>query len=215
MKILLEGLRKFNSEVYPNQRPFFEKLAKGQSPHTLFITCSDSRIDPNLMTQTEPGEIFVIRNAGNIVPPYNASSGGEEAAIEFAIDGLKVKHIVVCGHSHCGAMKALLHDEMTDTLPSVRRWLVHAEATRRRIIANDSTGSLDQTVCENVLVQIENLKTHPSVSAALRKKAINIFGWVYHLETGYVSLYDPMIDRFVSSVEVKARNEIDLMHYSN
>ncbi|MFM8314687.1 MAG: carbonic anhydrase, partial [Deltaproteobacteria bacterium] len=104
MKNLLPGLRKFSESEFKNKQSLFETLSKGQSPHTLLITCSDSRIDPNLITQTEPGEIFVVRNAGNIVPPFGSSLGGEEAAIEFAIDGLKVTNVVVCGHSHCGAM---------------------------------------------------------------------------------------------------------------
>ena len=214
MKILLEGLRKFSSEVYPQQRPLFEKLAAGQAPHTLFITCSDSRIDPNLMTQTEPGEIFVIRNAGNIIPPYEASNGGEEAAIEFAVDGLRVKHIVVCGHSHCGAMVALMNPDSTQGLPSVKRWLGHAESTRRRSLECNPQGSAEDTARENVLVQIENLKTHPSVSAAIRSKRIHLFGWVYHFETGYVFIYDPKEGRFVPSLEIKKRSETDLLSLS-
>lgn len=199
MKILLEGLRKFQSNISPEQQALFQKLSQGQSPHTLMITCSDSRIDPNLVTQTQPGEIFVVRNAGNIVPPYGSSNGGEEATIEFAIDGLKVKHIVVCGHTSCGAMSALLKLDQIPGLPALKRWLTHAEATRRRCGDDLQT---ERAVQENVKVQIQNLKTHPAVSAALREGRVDIFGWIYHLDTGFVSLYDPNKDRFIPSVEL-------------
>src|SRR5688500_4044542 len=106
MQKLVDGLHRFQSEVFASQRTTFERLATGQSPEVLFITCSDSRIVPNLMTSTDPGDLFIIRNAGNIIPPYSPASGGEQASIEFAVAGLGVQHIVVCGHSHCGAMKA-------------------------------------------------------------------------------------------------------------
>src|SRR6186997_3506310 len=108
---LVAGIHRFKRDVFRRQREFFEELAKGQEPQTLFITCSDSRIDPNLITHTDPGDLFVLRNAGNIVPAYGAGSGGEVATIEFAVTGLEVRDIVVCGHSHCGAMKGLLHPE--------------------------------------------------------------------------------------------------------
>lgn len=203
MNNLLPGLRKFSEEVFPSQKPLFEHLSQGQKPHTLLITCSDSRIDPNLVTQTQPGELFVVRNAGNIVPPFGSSRGGEEAAIEFAIDGLKVSNIVICGHSHCGAMAALMGKVSLEALPSVRGWLGHAEATKRRIAQHGSDLSLNTVVGENVLVQADNLKTHPAVSAALRENRVRIFGWVYHFETGAITLYDPPARRYVLSSEVK------------
>lgn len=203
MKTLLEGLRKFSSDVYPDKRSLFEELSRGQKPHTLMITCSDSRIDPNLVTQTEPGEIFVVRNAGNIVPPFGSSRGGEEASIEFAIEALGVSNIVICGHSQCGAMSALMEPEKVSSLPSVEHWLRHASATRRRIqAAKDSALSPAE---ENVLVQAENLKTHPAVSAALRRGTLEIFGWIYQFEDGLVRIYDPAQNAFVPSAEVKDR----------
>lgn len=206
MKNLLPGLRKFSHSVFESRKSLFENLSKGQSPHTLLITCSDSRIDPNLITQTEPGEIFVVRNAGNIIPPFGSSMGGEEAAIEFAIDGLKVSNIVVCGHSHCGAMAGLMDRVNLDSLPSVKKWLGHAQATRKRIEATHSRDSVDLTkvIEENVLVQINNLKTHPSVSAALKQDRIRIYGWLYHFENGTITLYDPKREKFVVSTEVKS-----------
>jgi carbonic anhydrase len=205
MKNLLPGLRKFSESVFNTRKPLFENLANGQTPHTLLITCSDSRIDPNLITQTEPGELFVVRNAGNIIPPFGSSQGGEEAAIEFAIDGLKVSNIVICGHSHCGAMAGLMNRVNIDTLPSMKRWLGHAQATKR-IIESSSGGKESQLIKvieENILVQSHNLKTHPAVSNALRQGRIRIFGWVYNFENGMVNLYDKKQNKFIPSSEIK------------
>mgnify|MGYP001589311469 CR=1 FL=1 len=206
MKILLQGLRKFSKDIYPDHKPLFDQLSQGQKPHTLLITCSDSRIDPNLVTQTNPGEIFVVRNAGNIIPPYGSSKGGEEAAIEFAIEALGVSNIVVCGHTKCGAMSALVQPDSVKNLPSVARWLDHAEATRRRCKDNHEPLAVIQ---ENVLVQAENLKSHPAVSAALRRNSIQIFGWVYHFEIGEITIYDPTVKKFVRSIDVKDRADSD------
>jgi carbonic anhydrase len=209
MKILLEGLRKFSSDVYPEHKDLFQKLSNGQKPHTLMITCSDSRIDPNLVTQTEPGEIFVIRNAGNIIPPFGSSQGGEEAAIEFAIEALKVSNIVICGHTHCGAMSALMNHDIVKDLPSVASWLDHAAATRRRCKDHTDKSAI-KVVEENVLVQAENLKSHPAVSAGLGRKSLQIYGWVYHFETGKVTIYDPTRGEYVLSSDVKSRADSDL-----
>lgn len=199
---LLPGLRKFTHEVFPNQQPLFQSLIQSQHPHTLLITCSDSRIDPNLVTQTQPGEIFVVRNAGNIVPPFGASRGGEEAAIEFAVDGLGVTNIVVCGHSQCGAMAALAEKVKLDQLPSVANWLMHAQATKRRLRGSNVATNLLTVVEENVLVQADNLKTHPAVSAGLRDGRVRIYGWVYHFENGSVTIFDPRRKVFVPSTDV-------------
>lgn len=210
MKILLPKLKQFQNVVYEQNQELFQELAEGQRPHTLMITCSDSRIDPNMVTQTAPGEIFIIRNAGNIIPPYGTSTGGEEASIEFAIDGLKIPNIVVCGHSACGAMKALIHPEATKNLPAVKRWLMHAEATRRCCESQPGVFSpkltLDTVAEENVRTQINNLKTHPSVIAALKNKKVNIFGWVYHIDSGMVSILNPKTNCYVSSVELDEKN---------
>lgn len=203
MNNLLPGLRKYSEEVFPTQKPLFDNLSQGQKPHTLMITCSDSRIDPNLVTQTQPGELFVVRNAGNIIPPFGSSKGGEEAAIEFAIDGLKVNNIVICGHSHCGAMSALMGKVNLDGLPSVREWLGHAQSTKRRMTRSGNEAALNEVVEENVLVQADNLKTHPSVSVALREHRVRIFGWVYHFENGAITIYDPRSRKYTVSSEVK------------
>jgi carbonic anhydrase len=216
MKILLPKLKQFQNVVYGQNQELFQELAQGQSPHTLMITCSDSRIDPNMVTQTAPGEVFIIRNAGNIIPPYGTQQGGEEASIEFAIDGLKIPNIVVCGHSSCGAMNALIHPETTKNLPAVNRWLMHAEATRR--CCETHAGHLHQVplntvVEENVKTQINNLKTHPSVMAAIKNKKVNIFGWVYHIETGVVSILNPKTNKYVPSVELDEK-AFDLSNYA-
>jgi carbonic anhydrase len=200
MEKLIRGLHTFQNEFFDSQQALFARLAKGQSPETLFITCSDSRINPNLLTQTEPGELFILRNAGNLVPPYGATNGGEGATIEYAVAALGVKDIIVCGHSHCGAMKGLLHPEDLDTLPAVAAWLKQAEATRRIIGENyadtPEEEKLTATVKENVLVQLENLRTHPSVASALQRGDLHLHGWVYEIESGRVYGYDPANGQF-------------------
>ena len=213
MHNLLPGVRNFSKLVFPKQQKHFEALFQGQNPHTLLITCSDSRIDPNLVTQTKPGEIFIVRNAGNIIPPYGASRGGEEAAIEFAVDGLHVSNIVVCGHSQCGAMAAIASDRNLDKMPSVKRWLDHAQSTRRRMM--DHPGNdLCHVIDDNVLVQVDNLKTHPSVSAALRAERVRVFGWVYNFESGSVSIYDNAAKCFVLCTEIGEETLNDLDRFS-
>src|SRR5437763_2332951 len=119
MQKLIQGIHRFQQESFRPLQSLFEQLSKGQSPETLFITCSDSRIDPNLLTRSEPGDLFIVRNAGNIVPPHGAAAGGEAASVEFAVAAFGVKDVVVCGHSDCGAMKALLRPEAVAGLPAV------------------------------------------------------------------------------------------------
>lgn len=201
MQRLVEGIHHFQKNIFRDQRQLFENLAKGQSPQTLFITCSDSRINPTLLTQTEPGELFILRTAGNIVPPYGAVWGGEAATIEYAVAVLKVRDIVVCGHSHCGAMAGLLNPASLDGLTAVQALLRHAEATQRIVRENyqhitESEARLKVTVEENVLVQLENLRTHPSVAAALTRGDVKLHGWFYKFETGEVFAYDPAEQQF-------------------
>ncbi|MGV3719977.1 MAG: carbonic anhydrase [Actinomycetota bacterium] len=194
MQKLIKGLHEFQSNVFGAQRELFERLAHGQQPETLFITCSDSRINPNLLTQTDPGDLFIIRNAGNIIPPYGAANGGEGATVEFAVSALGVKDIIICGHSHCGAVKGMVAPETLDDLPAVRAWLSHAEATRRIVKENYShlqgKDLVTAAMEENVLIQIEHLRTHPSVAARLARGELSIHGWAYKIETGEVFVYD-------------------------
>lgn len=198
---LVEGIHHFRKQVFRQHRELFERLAQKQAPETLFITCSDSRIDPNLITHTEPGDLFVLRNAGNLVPAYGATSGGEVATIEFAVTGLKVKDIIVCGHSHCGAMKGLLKPEYLAEMPAVSEWLRHAEVTRRIVRSKYKhlTGDdlLEITTEENVLAQIENLQTHPAVAVALAHEELKLHGWIYDIASGDVFAYDEPSARFV------------------
>lgn len=201
MQKLIEGIHQFQSHHFATQRELFERLADGQHPEALFITCSDSRINPNLITQTEPGDLFILRNAGNIIPPHGAANGGEGATIEFAVTGLGVQDIVVCGHSHCGALKGLLKPESLQDMPAVAGWLSHAEATRRimREKYADRTGAAQLTTAieENVLVQLENLRTHPAVASKLSCGKMKLHAWVYKIETGQVFAYDSEAGQFV------------------
>ena len=212
MQKLVDGIHSFQSNLFSTQRSMFERLVKGQRPLALFITCSDSRIDPNLITQTKPGELFIMRNAGNIVPAYGTLHGGEAATIEYAVSILEVKDIVICGHSHCGAMTGLLNWASTEAYPSVRAWLGHAESTRRIIAENyqhiqDPSARLTATVEENVLVQLENLRTHPCVAAAAGRNELKLHGWVYKFETGQVFAYAPESHEFVPLEETHGRPE--------
>jgi carbonic anhydrase len=201
MQKLVQGIHHFQANIFRSHKELFERLAAGQSPETLFITCSDSRINPNLFTQTAPGDLFILRNAGNLVPPYGAANGGAEATVEFAVVALKVKDVVICGHSHCAVVKGLLHPETLAGMPAMAAWLSHAEATRRimREKYPDRTGlaSLTTAVEENVLVQIENLRTHPAVAARLAAGKLKIHGWVYKIETGEIFAYESGHGQFV------------------
>jgi len=201
MHKLMQGLRKFQGQVFPDKRDLFEQLAQGQQPSTLFITCADSRVVPDLFTQAEPGELFVIRNAGNIVPPFGRQPGGVTATIEFAVVGLGVRHIVVCGHTDCGAMKGLLHPERLSAMPTVAAWLSQADATRRLVLENYATGDeaelVDALIRENVLVQLQNLQTHPSVASRIARGDLSLYGWIYHIRTGEVDSYDGESQRYV------------------
>ena len=129
MQKLVQGIHHFQATVFRPQREWYERLADGQRPLALFITCSDSRVNPNLITQTDPGELFIVRNAGNIVPPHHPAPGGEEAAIEFAVAALGIKDVIVCGHTRCGAMKAAMEPDGLADMPRVRQWLAHADAS--------------------------------------------------------------------------------------
>jgi carbonic anhydrase len=202
---LIQGIHQFQRESFLPLQGLFEQLAKGQRPETLFITCSDSRIDPNLLTRSKPGDLFILRNAGNIVPPHGAGNGGEAATIELAVAALDVKDIIICGHSHCGAMQGLLQPEQVASLPAVSSWLSHAETTRRIMRDNyahlDGDRLLTAAVEENVLVQLESLRTHPAVASRLVRGDLHLHGWVYKIETGEVFAYDVGNAQFVKLTE--------------
>src|SRR5262245_15502494 len=205
MQKLVQGIHHFQANIFRSQRDLFERLAHGQQPDALFVSCSDSRINPNLITQTEPGDLFILRNAGNIIPPHGAANGGEGATIEYAVAGLGVQDIIVCGHSHCGAMGALLDGESLHGMPVVTTWLSHAEATRR-IVREKYGGVTNQNLLtlaveENVLVPLLNLRTHTAVAAALASDRLKLHGWVYKIETGEVFAYEPVRGQFLAVAE--------------
>lgn len=208
MKTLIEGFKKFRAEVFDDKRALFERLSAGQHPRALFITCSDSRIDPCLLTQTDPGELFILRNAGNIVPSYGAVLGGSTATIEYSVAVLKVKNIIVCGHTDCAVMRAILHPEDVESYPSLKGWILQAEATRRIVTENhpelDGPDLLVRTTQENVRVQLDHLRTHPSVASALRRGSIEIHGWVYSIQSGDMWTYDFRRDAFVPLLDSPA-----------
>jgi carbonic anhydrase len=214
MKKLIRGLRDFKSSYFCAHEELFEQLSLGQKPRVLFITCSDSRIDPNLMTQAGLGELFVIRNAGNIIPPFGATNGGEGATIEYAVQALDIQQIIVCGHSHCGAMKGLMKlDSLQKEMPLVHDWLKYAEATRQLVKDNYSNYEgeelLEIIIAENVLTQIENLRTYPVIRSKLHQGKLNIYAWIYQIESGEILAYDPQKHAYVLPLTQLPLSEID------
>jgi carbonic anhydrase len=199
MTRLIQGVLDFQRRIFGKKRDLFVQLGKGQKPLALFITCSDSRIIPDLLAQTQPGELFVLRNAGNIVPPHGAGSGAEAATVEYALTQLRVRDVILCGHSRCGAMYGLLEPEELAKLPSVAGWLEYAKEVLSQVPEAGLTADqrLTMAIEKNVLVQLEHLKTHPAVKAALETRALRLHGWVYHFEKGQVDVYDPLSGRFV------------------
>lgn len=200
MKKLLAGVAHFQSRVFPEHQEQFEKIAFEQNPRALFITCADSRVMPNLITQSNPGELFQCRDVGNIVPPYGGAYGGVSATIEYSISVLGVKHVIVCGHSDCGAMRALLNQDKIAKFPSVLGWLQHAEAARRTVLESGQTLPEDELLLmmieQNVRAQLTNLKTHPAVASKMARGELTVHGWVYDIQHGTVSILNPENDVF-------------------
>lgn len=200
MKKVVDGINRFKSEVYPEHRELFERLSGGQSPEVLFITCADSRISTSMITQTEPGDLFVIRNAGNIVPPHGPSTSGTVASIEFAVGALGTTEIVVCGHTDCGAMKGALAPEGLTDFPHVCKWLKHSDAAARVVKDNhadlEGTEKLQKMIEENVIAQLNNLRTHPFVASKLASGDVRLHGWVYDIGAGEISAYDEATGEF-------------------
>ena len=216
MQRLVQGIHQFQKQIFSHHRELFERLEQQeQTPETLFVTCSDSRISPNLITQTQPGELFILRNVGNLIPPY-ASMGGMAAGIEFAVTALHVKDIIICGHSNCGAMKSLLNPEELGELPATKAWLAHCRKTEQIMWESYGhlTGSdlLHATVEENVLVQVENLRQHPSVAKAVANGTLHLHAWVYKIETGEVFAYDPARGQYASITGTAGHTPLDQDH---
>ena len=201
MKNILEGLSLFQSLAYPKHKELFERLAKNQTPQAVFIACSDSRVVPNLLVQAEPGDLFIIRNMGNIVPPAGSSYGGTTASLEYAIVALGIRDVILCGHSNCGAMQGVLHPERLDGMPAVRQWVSYADTARREAVeanpgADDET-LLDRVVDTNVIAQIRNILTFPFVRSFVEKGELDLHGWVYDIATGRVKGLDATGRNFV------------------
>ncbi|MBZ5642114.1 MAG: carbonic anhydrase [Acidobacteriia bacterium] len=198
---ILRGLKRFQNRVFPKHRELFHKLALGQRPDALFITCADSRIDPCLLTQTKPGELFICRVIGNVVPRYPRTIGGVSATIEYAVGVLGVSDIIVCGHTDCGVMKGVLNPAALKPLASVTEWLQHARAARRAAKASKadprSSRFLITLTERNVVEQLKNLRTHPVVATRLRQGDLRLHGWVYHIANGTVTAYNSKRNRFI------------------
>jgi carbonic anhydrase len=179
----LGGVSRFQKDVYPKHQDLFESLALTQRPEALFITCADSRIDPCLLTQTKPGELFICRVIGNVIPPYPDAIGGVSATIEYAVGVLRVPEVIVCGHTDCGVMRGALNPEALEAYPSVTAWLRYARVAR-------SEQSLLALTEENVVAQLDNLRSHPTVAARLEQGDLALHGWVYHIGSGAVTTYN-------------------------
>ncbi len=211
---LVDGVRTFRERAFPEREKLFAALATGQQPQTLFIACADSRVVPELITQTSPGELFVCRNIGNVVPAYGEMLGGVSAVVEYACMALEVTDIVVCGHSDCGAMKALLNpdDPLLGTMPTVASWLRNAEAARSVVEVTHPgvTGpdKLQALVEQNVRIQLAHLATHPAVAARLATGRVRLHGWVYGIEDGSVSAVDAAGGAFVPLESALADQEV-------
>ncbi len=190
-----KGIAKFQDEIFPARRKLFEKLGHEQHPIAMFFTCADSRIVPNLLMQTEPGEIFTERTPGNIVPRYSDHVGGVTASVEFAIQVLRVPLLIVCGHTDCGVIKALLEPEKASGMPALQSWMRHSLPAREWLLRDNAGASKEDKLRlltqYNVLVQLENLKTHPAVEARLARGEIELQGWIYDIANGSVLAADP------------------------
>lgn len=192
MEHIVRGVLDFRKNVYPERKDLFRSLADSQNPDVLFFTCSDSRIDPNMLTGSNPGDLFICRNAGNVIPPHSNETGGMTASIEYAVAVLQVRHIIVCGHTDCGAIKGALDIPALKGLPHVKEWLGHCRSAmeivreRHNIPVDQPLDSkyLNEAIEENVLQQVQHLRTHPVVAAKLATGKIEVHGWVYDIKSG-------------------------------
>ena len=204
MDRLIEGHKRFLAEVFPGRRDQFHLLAESQAPEWLFITCSDSRVLPDLFLGTGPGDLFITRNAGNVVPVTANDVDGCTATIEYAVEVLKVKQAILCGHSDCGAMKAALDRSGLQNLPKASRWLHHVESawSHRQPLdpADGPHAELASLIRGNVVAQLHNLRAQPSVARALAHDAITVRGWYYDILSGRIEQYDEQAKRFLPLV---------------
>ncbi len=204
MQQLVEGIHHFHNIGFRERQELFSRLRNGQEPEACMITCADSRIVPNLITNSEPGELFIVRNVGNIIPCFGTSNNGEMAAIEYAVVELGIQDIIVCGHTGCGAMKALVSQAATidaGRLPHVSSWLRHAQATLE--IVKDHYGHLqgeklaNAAAEENVLVQLEHLRTLPVIASRVSSGRVRLHGWMYKIDSGEVFYFESEAGQFL------------------
>jgi carbonic anhydrase len=197
---VIEGHKKFLAEVFPARRSHFHLLSDSQAPEFLFITCSDSRIVPDLILGTEPGDLFIARSIGNIVPVTAHDVDGVTATIEYAVEVLKVRHVIVCGHSDCGALKAALDRKSLEKLPKAGRWLQHVEAafSHRQPLnpADGDQAELCSLIRGNVVAQLLNLRAQPAVAHALVEGRLSVHGWYYDILSGRIERYDEQARKF-------------------
>jgi len=194
MDHIVRGVLEFRKKAYPERQDLFQSLAESQNPDVLFFTCSDSRIDPNLLTGSNPGDLFICRNAGNIIPPHSNETGGMTASIEYAVAVLGVRHIIVCGHTDCGAIRGALDIPALKGLPHVKEWLGHCRSAMEIVRERHSIDGempldaryLDEAIEENVQQQVQHLRTHPVVAAKLATGKVNVHGWVYDIKSGRI-----------------------------
>ncbi len=192
----------FQAHVFPQNSELYAQLARdGQSPKALMISCADSRVVPEVIVQAQPGDLFVCRNAGNIVPPFSQANGGVSSTVEYAVMVLGVRDIIVCGHSDCGAMKALVNPGSMDNMPNVAAWLRHSCAAQK--VVEDGYPNSDPAdrarllALENVAIQLAHLRTHPSVASAIARGEISLHGWFVDIQAGEVLALDGATGRFL------------------
>lgn len=208
MQQLLEGYRRFRRDVFPQKKDHFHLLAELQKPDVLFITCADSRVVPDLILQTEPGDLFLCRTVGNIVPPHGQLPGGVSSTVEYAVEVLHVRHIIVCGHSDCGAMKAVMDQRDLSRLPLTAKWLGFAQSSWSHLdsaVDRNDPRALHRGLIEaNVIGQIENLKTHPEVTRGIAHGTLQVHGWYYDILSGAIDTYRERERRFIPLDEAEA-----------
>ncbi len=220
MKKLVRGIVEFRNKIQPGDRDTFAKLALGQSPDTLFVACSDSRVAPNVFASTEPGDMFVVRNVGNLIPEcgeagVSESDESEAAAIEFALLSLRVRNIIVCGHSECGAMHAICQGRYTVKAPHLRSWLRHGEPALAR--AEKYTGPAAQLKKhnlisqQNVLLQLEHLMTYPLIQQRVADGNLQLHGWWFDIAHADVYSYDKSRGEFILIDETEANRLISVI----
>lgn len=204
---LVAGFRKFHDKYFTNEHPLYQRLTSGQSPKTLIIGCSDSRVDPAIITSASPGELFIVRNVANLVPPYETGGGrhGVSAAIEFAVVNLKVENVIVLGHRQCGGIRALMLNHLNQPHGFVEQWVAIAKDAKERVLAKHK-GEDDESLCrhgelESIVTSLENLRTFPFVRQAIEERGLSLMGIYFDLELGTLCEYDEEQGQF-KNIEV-------------